>query len=1144
MNFTCSKGRKKGRPSDGANIKNFTSKSTATSLKKSDGFLTYEELVYWQEHFKLPDHEAGLSPQLSVTKRSRRSLSKGKKQVTQPSLTEWLPWQTTLQPVKAVTHSRCTEHLVELLEFTELHSARDNDDESYDLEMMSFLNEDDVLRPGEKGDDFAEDPGREKNAPCEEGEGVSKITKKAKTNRKKLNMREEGAGAKDDGQNSKKDSGYGGVMAKKSKRGAKKRSPENKARWKEFLKQFDDKDEDFESDGVNTAAGSKENIGAECDLENEDDAVVEIDLPDVEDAYETDVNVKEANIDRTRRMQEMQQGCNKAGDDGEETERVLKSENGDLSDAASDELSNLFPCISTTPDFRGFNPGFNLQRARSASTMVSIPTPPSLDSLDKICLSPAGVEHDEVNMETEEQFRGASRKNLPEKEDKLFPSKEVSPKASFASDSSLEPFLMADFLEEDDDANTEIKTNEGIPSERSSLVKKDRQTSTPKIQSAESCFSYPTETHVNEDTQEKIRNQGSHIFGKQNFTNNVDGFKTNNCGAQSSREFRKDDKKRGMLKDANSKMENSEVVGLSDFGLGVLCGSPVNEFNERDVEGGLPQEDAGFAEAFFMDLTGDEVFTNMTLPEGDNGVKDDRCKPDDQQNLFSEGDGRRSLSCEVNASGGRVGTKLQGSKTACESKASKANSGREMTKSSNGIDLRASIDKLSAFQHNHKDRATSSTIDNNLTKHPESESRQNAVSKEIRRCFRENAAPVEAAQILPAQEIRTRGEHSNATALLGNTDMPHGVRNPAAIPPLSRTISPRRRKLSVKARQLPGCSRDGLTPLVVNREVADGNEEELSLTGMRKIAKVTSENNNAGDSVGANAGNNIGNNGRKSVGNNSSISAAGNIGSSIGNNNNNVGDSNVHNVCRSPVPKKLKLSRKRTSETNPQGTCVVSNQAKIVTCSSNSLKLNSKEGSFCGEHFDGTKVNSLSMDVECTVSDTSVKLPVSMDTASITASVDHEERSENLSNLRTRNGAVVAVMESEDEEDDEHVIRPARKAISFRKRALSSPCSQEEFKRPTNPGKLRDNQPHCLFSRNLQLGSGSDDEFEVQKSGESSLLCLFKTCLWNITNISFQQSTKSFLSRNHFEQHTTQLVPTSHTGSSITCKIINFIEKV
>ncbi|KAJ7365468.1 hypothetical protein OS493_005576 [Desmophyllum pertusum] len=83
----------------------------------------------------------------------------------------------------------------------------------------------------------------------------------------------------------------------------------------------------------------------------------------------------------------------------------------------------------------------------------------------------------------------------------------------------------------------------------------------------------------------------------------------------------------------------------------------------------------------------------------------------------------------------------------------------------------------------------------------------------------------------------------------------------------------------------------------------------------------------------------------------------------------------------------------------------------------------------------------------------------------------------NSSNLRTENGDVVAVMESDDEDED--AIRPVGKATSRRRQALSSPCSQG-FKRPVNPGK--DDQRHGLSSRHVQLGSESDEEFETDKS--------------------------------------------------------------
>ncbi|XP_015770210.1 PREDICTED: uncharacterized protein LOC107348675 [Acropora digitifera] len=91
------------------------------------------------------------------------------------------------------------------------------------------------------------------------------------------------------------------------------------------------------------------------------------------------------------------------------------------------------------------------------------------------------------------------------------------------------------------------------------------------------------------------------------------------------------------------------------------------------------------------------------------------------------------------------------------------------------------------------------------------------------------------------------------------------------------------------------------------------------------------------------------------------------------------------------------------------------------------------------------------------------------------ASVDGEGIPANSTNLRTLNGAVIAVLESEDEDDEGVIIRPAKKAIPFRKRALSSPCSQAEFKRPVNPGQQQKN-PRCVLS------SESDEDFEDGKS--------------------------------------------------------------
>ena len=1031
-----------------------------------------------------------------MTKRSRRSLSEAKKPVTQPSLTEWLPWQTTLNPVKAVTHSRRTEHLVELLEFTELHGARGDEDESYDLEMMSFLNEEDILKPGESDGSVAEVRSCEIDGDCGRNEGTSKIAKKGKKTRKKLHMGEEGTEAKDDGEKVRKEDGDGGTTAKKNTKGVKKRSPENRARWKEFLKQFDNKDEDFESDGGNAVDGSDENIAVENDLQKQDDTSLENDLPDVGEFSEVDLYTTDAKLDKPRLQQELPLGkTNNTPIPVEQAEHGLESEGGNHSDAASDEFSSLFP--TTAPDFHGFNPSFKLQQTRFASTMASVPTPPSLDALDRISLPSASVDLDEMNMKTEEEAQ-EPRKNLHEKVDTFVTSGAVSPKARYGEDSLMEPFLMSDFLEEDGDATTEIEANEGNTLKCGGFESNDRNSSTPKSTS-KTCVGSSAQVHVNEVSQDEMQNQGSRICGNQNSAYNVDTFEANIHEAQNSREVTKDDNTtehnmRGKLKDADSK-----AVAQNDFGVGVWSGSPVHEFNERGDDEGLLQEASAFAEAFFTDETDDDAFTNMTLPGDDNvyegETENDLGKPAAGQELFFECERTNRMPCEVkDKEGSRTKCKLQSLAPACESRASEANVPGELV-----IDLRTSISKLNAFQRSSTDRETAATMGGKVTRDRESDStRKQTFSKEFKRCLTEGALRMEAAQALPAHEVCTRDEHSSATAFHSDKVVFDGSRNSVVVPPLSKTISPS--KLSMNAKQHQGASRDGWR----SRDGlcswdGDGQmpERESYLDEVRNRAKAENRNNNSGNNVGSNTGNSVGKDSGNSDGSNTGSNAAGTTGSNTGINvGNNTSNNDAHNVCRSPLPKKFKLSRKRTSPkdkgmlaTKAQSSYLPGNQARSLDFDS-SNSLNVTEDNSCGSNIDGTKVNRSSRDIAFRDSEMTVEQPHSVDTAPNGTSVDCEDDSANLSNLRTQNGAVVAVMESDNEQDDEDdVIRPVGKAVSLRRRALSSPCSQEGFKRPANPGKQPDNHPRCVSSRNLQLGSESDEEFEVDKSGEFSLQC-------------------------------------------------------
>ena len=197
----------------------------------------------------------------------------------------------------------------------------------------------------------------------------------------------------------------------------------------------------------------------------------------------------------------------------------------------------------------------------------------------------------------------------------------------------------------------------------------------------------------------------------------------------------------------------------------------------------------------------------------------------------------------------------------------------------------------------------------------------------------------------------------------------------------------------------------------------------------------------------------------------------------------------VDNICRSPLPKKLKLSRKRTS---PKDKGILAKksegpQAKPMNFGSTiSLKMNSNEEPPVVK-LHGASMNCSSRPTEPMNSEAVAREPSSTDMVCDVSLA--KDCAANLSNVRTHNGTVVAVMESEDEndkeDDEEDVIRPVRKTISLRRQALSSPCSQEGFKRPAD--KRWENQPHSLSSRIGRLGSESDEEFEVDKSGQCSV---------------------------------------------------------
>lgn len=119
-------------------------KALFSACTKKEGFLSPEELRYWNDNFKLPHHEAGLTPS-KTTPRCRLGPPP-----PELSLTEWTAWQTPLQHFHFVNHSKRCRNFTEILEFCDFRRDCGDDEDSYELEMQSFLNPDDIPQPGQR----------------------------------------------------------------------------------------------------------------------------------------------------------------------------------------------------------------------------------------------------------------------------------------------------------------------------------------------------------------------------------------------------------------------------------------------------------------------------------------------------------------------------------------------------------------------------------------------------------------------------------------------------------------------------------------------------------------------------------------------------------------------------------------------------------------------------------------------------------------------------------------------------------------------------------------------------------------------------------------------------------------------------------
>ena len=92
-------------------------------------------------------YEAGLTPSKSTALDRRSSKERSLPPKPELSLNEWTAWQTPLQEVHFVNHSKRSRHFTEILEFCDFRRNCGDSEDSYDLEMRSFLNSEDIIQP-------------------------------------------------------------------------------------------------------------------------------------------------------------------------------------------------------------------------------------------------------------------------------------------------------------------------------------------------------------------------------------------------------------------------------------------------------------------------------------------------------------------------------------------------------------------------------------------------------------------------------------------------------------------------------------------------------------------------------------------------------------------------------------------------------------------------------------------------------------------------------------------------------------------------------------------------------------------------------------------------------------------------------------
>ncbi|XP_078090285.1 Fanconi anemia group M protein [Mustelus asterias] len=117
---------------------------------KEDGLLTPEEFEVWDRKFRLKNDDLGTPKLVPLSFESVKDEPKAVEHesgaIHELSLSEWSLWQNRPFPTHFVDHSDRCRHFINIMDMIDLMRQEENDG-SYSLNFMSYLNMDDIFEP-------------------------------------------------------------------------------------------------------------------------------------------------------------------------------------------------------------------------------------------------------------------------------------------------------------------------------------------------------------------------------------------------------------------------------------------------------------------------------------------------------------------------------------------------------------------------------------------------------------------------------------------------------------------------------------------------------------------------------------------------------------------------------------------------------------------------------------------------------------------------------------------------------------------------------------------------------------------------------------------------------------------------------------